>query len=371
MWKWVIVVICVLFLGTAGYCTDYEQARKSAEQLSKAGDRLGAAALLERTIGTDTGAEAEWVRGYIGILRKSPDRDVMSHFLNVADRFPESQRAPVALLRVGYLRDKTGGDPSQDWERLVRDYPHTKAAAEALHRLGRIALRDGDPVLAAERFDQSAAVTEAAPGLMTDSMTQAGYAFISQYWKTANHEILRQAITRLSKAKTEISDSARNARARMGLGEVYLIQGFNDKAAVEYQAVVDSEPRDAYTRSIAQFELGCAQFGKKDYTSALASLDSFLSGCQGSTAKEKDVAWRAARPGYAELVARDADKAAKLCGLDLISEALCLKAHALIQLGRTGEAAPLCSVILADFPKAACADRAKQLLTLCNALHAR
>ena len=377
MWKW-LSVICVLLLVSVGYCADstqiskYDQALKDAQLVRKTSGSLAAAKSLEAALGNDTGEEAEWLRATTILLwMNASEKDRVAQLAKFADSFPASTHASAALLSAGYLVERTGGDPTSQWQRVVHDYPHTSEASRALHRLGRMALRNGDPALAAQLFDQSASVTEATPDAKVESTTQAGYAFIRQYWKTGDHQILREAISRFSDAKSQTKDPARIISTHMGLGEVYLIDGLNDKAAIEYQAALDSETLDPYTRATATFELGCAQFGKNDYIAAIASLDSFLSICKGSTAKEKDAAWKAARPGYAALLAKDADKAAQLCGLDLVPQSMCVKAHALIQLGRLDEAKSLCTEVTTDFPNVACADRAKQLLILCEAMEAK
>ena len=84
------------------------------------------------------------------ILSKSYARegDVISQFLQLGDRFPNSPEAAEALLRVGYLRDRLKQKPVE-WESLATNYPRTKEAAEALKCLGHMALRNHDSKSAA------------------------------------------------------------------------------------------------------------------------------------------------------------------------------------------------------------------------------
>ncbi len=369
--SWILIFLATISFGTAVYAADYDQARRAAEELSRVGNKAGAADLLEAAVGTNIDADAQWLRGYIGILRNAPARDVMNQFLLVANTFPESNRAADALLRAGYLRDKLGDDARQDWERVVRDHPNTGEAAEALHCLGHLALRAGDRLLAAAKFDESAALSEASADVVQDSVMEAGYAYVSHYWQTHDFDVLPKAIARFKRLKDEGTDTEKSLKARMGLGEVYLLEGFFDRGALEYQEVLNADPQNAFIRATAQFELACCLYGKKDYTAAVDAFDTLLSGRPGVTLKQKDAAWRAARPGYAELVARDTEKASKLCGLDLIPEALCWKARALVGLKQYAEAGRLAEQVLSEFPNAACAERAEQTQRLCRAREGR
>jgi tetratricopeptide (TPR) repeat protein len=280
--SWILIFLAVASLGSAAYATDYDQARSAAEELSKAGNKAGAADLLERATGASTDVEAEWLRGYVGILRNAPAGQVINQFLKVAGTFPDSNRAGDALLRAGYLRDKLGEDPHQDWERLVRDYPGTREAAEALRQLGQCALRQGDTQLAISRFEQSAALSDVDADVAEDSQMQLGYAYISQYWKTLEARCLSKAGKALEPV-TRSADTQRAIRAHIGRGEVFLRLGLPDPAWCEYKAVLALQPAEPYYRRIALFELACCEYESERWARAANAFDTFLADVPGTT----------------------------------------------------------------------------------------
>lgn len=365
MWKWVFVVVCMFFLGTEGNCTDYEQVRKNAEALSRSGQKMAAAALLEGAVGADRGHAAEWLRGYILVLRNAPKTSIIAQFVNVANAFPNSEHVPDALLRVGYLRDAVGDDPGPVWASLARDHPKTKEAAEALQCLGHLALRNGDPDLAIKELQQSAAISAADPSCAEESSVEAGYAFISRYWKTRDVHSLTQAISALAQP-TRTSATPKGAmRARLGRGEAFLILCLPERAVGEYQAALDMKPEDAYLRGIALFELGYCYCASQSWDTAVAGFDKFLADVPGATLAEKDHNWKQARPDFARTVVQDTAKANGLTGVDLVPEAAYWKAVGLLKLKRAKEAQDLAGSVATTFPGLKIADRLGKLRADC------
>lgn len=366
MWRWTIVLLFILSVGSAGYCTDYDQVLKDARALARAGNKQAAANLLQTAAGSATDHGAEWLRAYLLIWRDAPKRDAITQFLKVADRFPESKYAPDALLHVGYLRDENGDDARPDWERLVRQHPGTKEAAEALHCLGHRALRDRDPELAIKRFKEAAAVQEANPDSVAESLVEAGYACISQYWKTKHQEFLTQALEVFRPLTSESGPRQWNVRARLGRGEIYLIQGDGRRALDEYQAALDAKPADPYLLGLAEYEVSCALYTKRDWAGAESALATFLDNRSGQTLLEKNSQWKQARPGYAKLSAVDPSKAAGLSGLDLVPSAAYWRASALFNLKRYREAKTLVNEVQTGFPSIAMAKKVEELSNLCD-----
>lgn len=347
MWKWVVVTIYILLLGSAGHCTDYDSVLQNAKDRAMAGDFATAFSLCEGAISARVGAPIEpRARLLLGhILNKSgaPVSDCIVQFSKLAVDFPNSPEAPQALLRVGYLRERNKQQPAE-WEQIVKEYPRTQEAAEALKGLGHLALRKNDPQAATKYFEASAAVPEADASLATQSRIEACYARISHYWQTSDKAKLREAeagfrsrIAALDDPKSS-DDKEAAIRLRMGLGEVCLIQGLGDSAAKEYQAVLSLDPADHYTRGVARFELGCALYTKRDYADAISAFDAFLHDLEGESLAAKDRAWKQGRPGYSALLVADPAKAALLSGLDLVADAAYWKAASLVELRKFAEA---------------------------------
>lgn len=374
MWKWVTMVLCSVVMASAGCCAEYDGILQKAKNRAMAGDFTIAIGLCTGVINAHLGApiepRARLLLGHILNKKRVPEADSIGQFAQLVASFPNSPEAPQALLRIGYLRERLKQDPDE-WQQVVRYYPLSKEAAEALHCLGHQALRRGDAVEATAKFDASAAVAEAAPSVVADSLMESGYACISHYWQCQDFDALVEAAVRLRRVENEATDPAMVAKGQMGLGEVYLIRGLYDNALAKYEEVLNGSPHDAFVRSLAQFEIACCLQGKNDYAGAVAALDRFISSCSGSTLRSKDAAWKTARPGYADLLAKDPQSVSKLCALDLIPEAVCCKARALSKLHRYDEADRLAAQVLSEFPNAGCIKRAEQVRKLCAAVQGR
>lgn len=370
MWKLVAVAVCAFGIVSVGYCTDYDQVLKNARILAKAGNKQAAANLLQTAAGSDTDHGAEWLRAYALIWRDAPKRDAIAQFLKVADRFPTSPHAPDALLHAGYLRDEIGEDAGPDWERLVQRHPRTKEAAEALHCLGHRALRNRNPELAIRTFKEAAAVPEADRASVKESLIEAGYACISQYWRTWDKKLLREALdtfpnaATVSAMTTDALLSLSDTRVHLGRGEVYLILGLGNEAAHEYQSALDNNPTDPYQLGVAQFELGCSLYAKRDWTAAETAFNQFLDSRSGQTLADKQRLWKDARPGYLQYLTTDPTRAAKLSGLELVLDAAYWKAATLVELKQYRDAKQIL-VELSAFPEARTAKRAESLRKMC------
>jgi tetratricopeptide (TPR) repeat protein len=304
MLKWVTVALCTAVLASAGYCTDYDGILQNAKNRALAGDFTTAITLCTSVINAHLGApiepRARLLLGHILNKKRGPESDSISQFAQLVARFPNSPEAPQALLRIAYLRERLKQQPAE-WERIVANYPRTKEAAEALHCLAHRALRAGNTELAIRLFKASSAVPECEPGCVADTTIEAGYACISQYWKTKDKGALSNALETLRPGITSSSLTQSDIGFNLARGEVYLIQGFGEKAAQEYQAALDQNPSDPYQRGVAVFELGCALYTKNDHAGALSAFTTFLNEQQGDTLADKDRGWKQARPGYSTL----------------------------------------------------------------------
>ena len=270
------------------------------------------------------------------------------------------------LLQAANTKNDAGGDASADWERLVLDYPGTKEAVEGLHRLGHYALRQGDPEVAATRFEQSAALREVDSDMAEESQVELGYAYISQYWKTLDMKRLPKALKAFD-AIVRSANPDRAIRARLGRGEAFLRLGLPDPAARDYQTVLSMQPEEPYYRRIALFELACCEHENERWTAAVAAFDRFLSDVPGGTLTEKDQQWKQARPDYARLVAQNPAKANALSCLELVRDAVYWKAAGLLRAGHAREAKDLADDLTTRFPGLRVADKVDELKTACNA----
>lgn len=375
MWKWAVVVLCTAVLAPAGMCTDSETALREARVLAKAGD-LRQAIEVCNTILSDcpAGSMEPRARLFMGnLLTKagSPPEDSMAQFARIADGFPNSPEAPEALLRIGYLRDRLKQPPSE-WEQVAARYPETAEAAEALHCLGHQALKANDLRLALKRFKQSADTPQVTPSRAADSQVEAGYACISLYWKTHDRNALRDALTLFPQFAGENSTehmlrgSVHDIRSRLGRGEVYLLQGNGGRAALEYQAVLDMHPTDPYLLAVAQFELGCSLYAKRDWQGAISAFDSFLQNRQGETLVLKNAAWKQNRPGYSKYVDTDPARAAHLSGLDMVPDAAYWKAASMVKLKQFAQAKQILDVLGGSFQDAKIAPRVQETAQFCD-----
>lgn len=373
MWKWLTVLILLLTLASPGCCTDPAGVLSDAKTRAVAGDYATAISLCNGVINQYPGApvepKARLLLAKILTKEKAPETECISQFSKVATDFPSSQEAPEALLRIGYLRDRVKQSPAE-WEQVVKSYPRTKEAAEALKCLGHLALRNNDPELAIKRFEASSAVPEADAALATESRVEACYARISHYWKTVDTAVLvdaqkafKQSLSQSHGPQSQEMATA-VARLHLGLGEVYLIQGFGDKAAQEYHAVLNQKPDDPYVCGVANYELGCALYTKRDYSGAVSAFTTFIDKQQGDTLAQKDRGWRKNRPGYCVLATTDPEKAQGLSGLELVADAAYWKAASLMELGRNADAKPILDE-LSEFSGLKICTRIQRMKAIC------
>lgn len=370
MWKWVIVTICIMLLGSAGDCTEYDSVLQNAKDRAVAGDFTAAISLcngvINQRLGAPTEPKALLLLGHILSKKQAPVSEMVGQFAQVADRFPTSPESPEALLRIGYLHERLK-QPTTEWDRLVSDYPGSKESAEALHCLGHISLRNGDPDMAIDQFLRSAAVSAADRVCIEDSTSEAGYAYITKYWKTRKADSLSKAISTLAPLTRTSVTRSQAVRARLGRGEAFILLGLPVQASLEYDAALKICADDPYFSGIALFELGCCKYGSGSYDAALAKFDAFLSEVPGASLAEKDRQWKLMRPDYARTVVTDPEKAQGLTGVDLVPEVLYWKAKSLLKLGRASEASGLADNIAATFPVLRIGYRVRELQAACAA----
>lgn len=369
MWKWVFVIFA-LSIGSVGYCTDYDDVLSNAKTRAVAGDFTAAISLCTSVINAHPGApiepRARMLLGNILGKKRAPESDCIEQFAQIAASFPSSPEAPQALLRIGYLRERLKQPPAE-WERIARDYPATTQAAEALHCLGHLALRVDDPATAIEHFRRSAAVSAGTPARIEDSTVEAGYAYISLYWKTHKMDSLTKAISTLGPLTRASASPKMAVKARLGRGEAFILGGLPIQAVREYQAALDLCRDDPYSKGIALFEIGCCKYGAGSWAAAVASFDEFLSAIPGATPTEKDQHWKQIRPDFARVVAIDPDKAFGLTGVELVPEVAYWKAASLLKLGRISEAEDLADSIATTFPGLRIAYKVRELKAACTA----
>ena len=349
MWKWV-VAICVLLLGSASYCADYGQALKDAESVRKASGSAAAAKSLESAIGRDSGEEAEWLRATVLRWKGAAEKDRVAQLTAFVDRFPSSAHVSAALLSVGDLTDKIGGDGKPQWERVVRDHPQTSEAAMALNRLGHLALRNNDPESAIKQFNASAAVKGAIADCRDSSTLEEGFANISQFWKTREIKPLSQAIQAFGVLLSPEHSKTTQLRARLGRGEAFLLMSMPELADQEYKAALELSSAQAYYKDLALFGSGCALHASHHYKAAIVAFDSFLSEQQGETLAAKDAYWKQLRPDYPIVATLSSDKVQELCSVELVGAAAYWKASALYELGQLKEAHALAANTLSQLP---------------------
>lgn len=216
-------------------------------------------------------------------------------------------------------------------------------------------------------FADSAAVAAAPPELALDSLVECGYAWVGVYWKTEDDKVLDNAIQRFSSVTQQPNGGVQTVRARLGLGEVYLIRRLCHRAEAEYRAALALKPDDPYLRGVAWFELGAALHCRQDFREAEIAFGSFLSELAGEALTENAAKWKAAVPLYTRLSATDPERANSIVGLDLVAEAAYYKAHALMRVRRFRESRELARQVLAAFPDARVAPLATELVSMCTA----
>ena len=353
IWKRALVVLCAIVLSSPAYSTDLDSLLRQARQWDKTGNHQQAISICNAIIQLHPGGSVEpRVRLFLGhllIKGQRPSSEIIAQFARIAESFPNSPEAPDALLRIGYIRDRAKESPAE-WQQLVEKYPKSKEAALALYRMGFVALKQNDPDLAVQRFLSCAKIEHADPRCVEDSLVEAGYAHISRYWKTADLEAISDAMAHLAALQKEKLSPRSSLRVHLAMGEACLIVGYCRDAVAQYQAALDLNPDDVYLKGVAQFELGCAQYGKGDWEAAVKSYDQFLISQAGSILIEKDKQWRSTRPGYSKLVVEAPEKTKTLTGLDLVPLAAYWKAESLRRLNRCSEAKTIADEVLAGFP---------------------
>lgn len=363
-----VVLLGILCLAQASYCAEPPAKVSDVARLARAGKTDEAEKACAEVIKAHPGAPAEPIAmlmlGHIKDKKKAPPAEVIASFKQIVDKFPTSPEAPTALLRIGYIHDRTG-EAVPEWDQVIKKYPHTKEAADALHCLGHKALRDGDLETASSFFAKSAAVPEADANRRDDSIAESGFACISQYWKNSDRSWLSKA-ENIFKPLLEKDRTREHAiRGRMGLGEIYLIQGNGKGAAEQYQAALDMKQPDKYVNAVAQFELSCANYVQENWDVAIAGFDKFLDAQQGQSLEQKHKNWLAVKPFYAKTAALDPVKAKKLTGTELVPDALYWKGEALYHLERYQEAKDLADQVTKSFPDLAIIDNVQDLQLRC------
>lgn len=367
----VFLVLSLFLFAASVQCADFESVLREARQLDKVGKLQQAIDVCNTITNACRGSSIEpRVRlffGHLLIKGQRPSGEIIAQFARIADGFPSSPQAPEALLRIGYIRDKAKESPVE-WQQVIEKYPQSKEAALALYRMGFVALKQNDPDRAVQRFLSCAKIEQADPLCAERSLVEAGYAHISRYWKTGDLAAIADAMTHLTALEERKLSSSSSVRVHLAMGEACLIVGYCKDAVAQYQAALDLDPGDAYLKGVAQFELGCAQYGKGDWESAVKTYDQFLDSQTGSTLIEKDKQWRSTRPGYNKLIVEAPEKTKTLTGLDLVPLAAYWKAESLRRLNRCSEAKTIAEAILAGFPDMSVRTRVESLRDWCAAV---
>jgi len=98
MWKWLVVLILLLSLASAGCCTDFAGILSDAKAKAIAGDYATAITLCNGVINQHPGAPVEpkalLLLGHILSKQKGTESILVSQFGQVVDRFPKLHRGP-------------------------------------------------------------------------------------------------------------------------------------------------------------------------------------------------------------------------------------------------------------------------------------
>lgn len=99
-------------------------------------------------------AEAHWQMGISYAAAEKPD-DALRHYVIIAARNADHERAPRALLAAGDLCRAAGRvrDAVTFYDRLANSYPEVRQAPQAAYESGRLLTRAGDSKGARERFE--------------------------------------------------------------------------------------------------------------------------------------------------------------------------------------------------------------------------
>ncbi len=289
-------------------------------------------------------------------------------FADVLERAPQSQEAATAGLRLAYLglREKDRQTAEAFFLRVTKQTPTSPEAAEALQRLGYLAFRDRNPALALERFDASAAHAAATPRLAEASRTLAGFSLVSSYWRSRDTTFLAKAEQRFAAVRTAALDTGAGARAKIGLGETFLLRGRGAEAQRAYEEALSSETGSPYLTGVARFGVGCSLYQQGLWPAAAAALAAFVESVPGTTLTNKDRQWKLYRPGYAEMSVTEPDKAEGYSGLDVVPRAVYWQAMAQRKAGRPSEAKAQAEALLNAFPTLKTAKRVRELVVLCQ-----
>lgn len=288
-------------------------------------------------------------------------------FAEVLEEAPYTDAAARAGLKLAYLalREKDEKTAESYFLRVTRDTPSSPEAAEGLQRLGYLAFRDRNPGLALERFDASAAHPAAIPRIAENSRALAGFSLVSSYWRTRDTTFLAKAEKRFAAVQTAALDAGAGARAKIGLGETFLLRGRGSEAQRAYEEALSRESGSAYLTGVARFGVGCSLYQQKLWPEAAVALAAFVESIPGAALADKDRQWKQHRPGYAELSVVSPDKAEGYSGLDVVPRAVYWQAMALRKAGRPAEAARLVEGLLSAFPKLKTGERVRELAALC------
>lgn len=104
--------MCVLVTRSCAVAVDYEAMHRDAKALALSGNTPAAVELCNRILAEKPGAPAEprarVLMGYILLKTNAPVEDATAQFQATADQFPDAPEAAEALHRLGRLALRKG-----------------------------------------------------------------------------------------------------------------------------------------------------------------------------------------------------------------------------------------------------------------------
>ncbi len=345
-------------------------AKIDAGDLAGAKDSLNQ--LLEQYPASPKAPAAQLKLAYIKI-RTSPEStgEILNAFSLVRTKYPSSQEAAVALVRIGYLHSKT--DTLQaiaDFTAFLSSYPDHQLAAEIQQSLGRLYLRTLELDKAEAAFDKAVNIGGAPTAVAEEAALQSGFVKIMKYYASKGRSHLAAAIDALSALVSSSSVKIR-ARADLGVAEAMLLQGQRTDARERYGAAAQTYAGLPYFRGVALYGVACCSQQAGQLDTALLDYAAFLAAQQGSTLGEKDAAWRTAALASTSASARavvESDGAwERLPGSDLVCRSVFDQGRCLYWLKRYDEATDKLSELVQYLPPdTELHTRAVELTEQCN-----
>ena len=209
----------------------------------------------------------------------------------IVDNYPKSEYAPLASMKMAYVRAKKGEGKASlqaDFSNVANNYPDSLCGMECLYRAARLDLRDPPDYTA--HLTKLKRVMELSDDrrLQAEAMVDTGTAHLERHLQFGdNPEDLSKALEILQAVQTQYPEQTNSiARAALRLGRYYLYSVKNIAAAKQvFTDCLSNHPTTAVTE--LRFQLAYCAYAEKSYVDCVRQCKAIIDD------EEVDPGWKA------------------------------------------------------------------------------